>query len=119
MESTTTPRGFGLINFTDSYGNSCSLQKSSSAMEDKIWLGIDNPKLTISQVNPDGSINGKYLVVDMPKGWTVDSRMHLTQEQVINLLPHLIRFAWSGDIEVGTEKAERIIKAAKDGRHWK
>lgn len=39
-------RGFENGKFTDLYGEKCSIQKSSLATDDAIWLGIDKPKLT-------------------------------------------------------------------------
>ena len=89
-----TERGFSINEFTDSYGESCSIQKSSAAMEDLIWLGIDNPKLTIFE---DENM-GKYLITDMPKTFSVSTRMHLNQEQVKYLLPMLQKFVETGEL---------------------
>lgn len=89
-----TNRGFDYTKFKDKYGHQCSLQKSSIATEDCIWLGIDNPKLTVFE---DENM-GKYLVTDLPSNWTVDSRMHLTQQQVKELLPYLQKFAETGEL---------------------
>uniref|UniRef100_A0A6M3M2E1 Uncharacterized protein n=1 Tax=viral metagenome TaxID=1070528 RepID=A0A6M3M2E1_9ZZZZ len=94
MENSKTKRGFDISEFTDSYGEKCSLQKSSSATENKIWLGIDNPKLTVFE----NEKMGKYLVTEMPKHFLVNSRMHLTREQVAELLPYLKRFVETGDL---------------------
>lgn len=96
MKIQKTNRGFEIASFKDSNDIDCSLQKSSSAMEDKVWLGIDNPKLTIFA---DESL-GKYEVVDMPKLYMVDSRMHLTRFQVMQLLPALTNFVYTGNLEV-------------------
>jgi hypothetical protein len=52
--------------FIDQYGQLCSIGESSSAMDDCIWLGV--------------SLH----------------RMHLTQEIVEALLPHLQRFVETG-----------------------
>ena len=71
-----TNRGFSIINFTDVYGQECSLQKSSSAKEDRIWLGV-----------------GKNI-----SGTDVNCRMHLNIEQVRLLLPYLEQFIKSGDL---------------------
>lgn len=68
-----TVRGFLLGQFWDRYGELCSIQKSSLATEDAIWLGVD------------------------------EHRMHLTQEQVAALLPLLQHFAETGDLPVGSE----------------
>ena len=87
-------RGFQNGKFVDSYNNQCSIQKSSSAMEDFIWLGIDNPKLTVFK---DESM-GQYLKTTLPKTWMVDSRMHLSREQVAELLPILQKFVETGEL---------------------
>lgn len=71
MEVKKTNRGFDLIEFTDRYDKECSLQKSSLATEDAIWLGRDSK----------------------------EARMHLTQEMVAKLLPYLQKFVETGDIE--------------------
>jgi hypothetical protein len=87
-------RGFENGKFVDSYNNQCSIQKSSSAMDDFIWLGIDNPKLTVFK---DESM-GQYLETTLPKTWMVDSRMHLSREQVAELLPILQKFVETGEL---------------------
>ncbi|MFC5509300.1 hypothetical protein [Bosea massiliensis] len=71
-----TERGFSKAVFKDRYGSECSLQKSSLAGEHAIWFGVDKP---------------------FPRcdGWP---RMHLTQEQVGELLPILQRFAETGEL---------------------
>lgn len=66
--TTLTERGFVRGEFTDHYGLACSLQKSSLATRDCIWLGVD------------------------------DHRMHLTQEHVAALLPMLQHFVETGEL---------------------
>lgn len=61
-------RGFLKGKFKDRYGVECSIQKSSLATEDCIWLG------------------------------TVVDRMHLTQEMVAELLPLLQHFVETGEL---------------------
>jgi hypothetical protein len=39
MKIERTSHGFAIVKFTDRYGVDCSLQKSSLAFEDAIWLG--------------------------------------------------------------------------------
>lgn len=63
-----TDRGFAIARFKDRSGVPCSLQKSSVATEDCIWLGIP------------------------------EYRMHLTQDQVKALLPALKHFAKTGEL---------------------
>ena len=81
-----TNRGFSIFSFKDSYGYDCSIQESSSASEPKIWLGIDNAKITTKDGSPIDSEN-----------MITFSRMHLNQEQVKKLLPLLENFADTGD----------------------
>ncbi len=87
-------RGFENGKFKDSYNNECSIQKSSSAMDDFIWLGIDKPKLTVFK---DEDM-GQYLETTLPKNWMVNSRMHLSREQVAELLPILQKFVDTGEL---------------------
>ncbi len=80
-----TERGFSVMEFIDRYDQKCSLQKSSLASEDAIWLGVSNsgPQMP----GPKGQYNED-----------VNDRMHLTQEMVKKLLPHLERFAETGEL---------------------
>jgi hypothetical protein len=77
IETTTTTRGFDIAEFRDIYGAKCSLQKSSLGRLEAIWLGVDI------------DLNGR----DVEHG-----RMHLSQDQVRELLPALTRFAETGEI---------------------
>lgn len=92
MEIKQTERGFDIIEFTDEYGEKCSLQKSSLATEDCIWFGLDEiqPRILIPNV---GWVN-----YPIHPDVHISSRMHLTQEQVKELLPYLIRFSETGEI---------------------
>lgn len=88
---TVTSRGFPLISFEDRYGETCSLQISSLAEEACCWLGIDAPRVQLL-------VEGKgWQPVPLPKGALISGRMHLTQDQVRALLPHLQAFAESGE----------------------
>jgi hypothetical protein len=64
------------ISFEDDYKQQCSLQKSNSVLENKLWFEVDK------------DINGKG----------VNARMHLTQKQVKDLLPYLQKFADTGEL---------------------
>jgi hypothetical protein len=72
MKRVKTGRGFVIYEFKDRCDENCSLQKSSLATEDAIWLGID--------------------LQDASK------RMHLTVEQVQELIPVLQKFVETGEI---------------------
>lgn len=74
MRWTHTERGFTRGDFTDQYGQKCSLQRSSIATTDAVWCGVDV------------SINGVE----------VHNRMHLDREQARVLAAHLQRFADEG-----------------------
>jgi hypothetical protein len=95
MEINKTQRGFENTKFKDSYDNECSIQKSSAAADDYIWIGIDNPKLTVFE---DEKM-GKYINTIMPKKWMVDSRMHLSRKQVAKILPILQKFVETGELQ--------------------
>ena len=115
MKIKKTVRGFSIIEFKDDNGESCSLQKSSAAFEDKIWLGIDKAKITEFFPMPRKDTEEPW--VDLDKQYIEEKlkhrpqneihfenqRMHLTQKQVKKLLPHLIAFAETGEIEVNNE----------------
>ncbi len=98
MKITKTGRGFPVINFTDRNDSGCSLQKSSIATEDCIWLGVDNadPVIMASTIIENGVGWAKYPV---PEGVHFTTRMHLTIDQVKEILPHLQSFVESGEIE--------------------
>lgn len=71
MKKDVTNRGFSVIHFTDSRGVKCSLQKSSLATEDAIWLGVDYASTT---------------------------HMHLTKEQASEIIKVLQVFVETGDL---------------------
>lgn len=95
MELSKTQRDFSITNFEDYNGFMCSLQKSSLATENCIWFGINETKLTVFADKSKGA----YIETDMPENFSVNTRMHLTQVRVKELLPFLQRFAETGDLE--------------------
>ena len=70
-----TNRGFSIFNFKDSYGHMCSVQKSSSASEPKIWLGLD-------EIDAFTNVDSRIVKFTLPESVVVNARMHLNQEQV-------------------------------------
>ena len=92
MKLEKTNRGFNIVKFTDRYGEKCTLQKSSLATEDAIWFGIHNPQPKIILPNI-----GWTNIPQLPET-LIAGRMHLTQEQVKELLPIITRFAETGEI---------------------
>lgn len=107
METTKTQRVFDLSNFTDRYGAKCSLQKSSLATEDCIWLGIDDadPKIMCSdarklglEIQTGGDGHNGWCKYEIPREVSLTTRMHLTREMVAEILPALQRFVQTGEI---------------------
>lgn len=93
IEIGKTGRGFARADFEDFNEEKCSIQDSSLATANAIWLGVN-------KANP------KFLVQD--KGWvpypiseevSFTTRMHLSREQVAALIPILQRFVDTGSIE--------------------
>jgi len=75
-----TPRGFAKYEFTDHYDHDCSLQKSSLASKDCIWLGCDKEYYH--------HISGE----------NIGARMHLTRSQVAILIGLLQHFVDEGEL---------------------
>lgn len=103
MKKEQTERGFDIYRFKDRYDCDCSLQKSSIATEDCIWLGVEdaNPKIMASKAKQHG------IETDKTTGWIkypihedvmLNTNMHLSIEQVKELLPILINFVNTGEI---------------------
>ena len=93
--------------FIDRCGYECSIQKSSNATEDCIWLGIDdvNPQIMsidairmgLRQRTFDENDNG-WVKFEIPKEVLLSTRMHLTREHVKELLPILQKFVETGEL---------------------
>lgn len=77
-----TARGFGFFELTDSYGKEFTIQESSSAEQEKIWIGA-------------GSDRG-----------------HLTRDMVRQILPILQQFADTGQVAMPGTAERRPIEVA-------
>lgn len=86
ITSKKTDRGFERFEFTDRYGEVCSIQESSLATDDAIWFGVNHA--SIEEVN---------LVEENGKKGAM-ARMHLTRDMVKDLLPILQFFADHGEL---------------------
>ena len=94
-----TSRGFEIINFTDRYGEKCSLQASSLAEYKKpgtsaVWLGITDARLTVmasqaASVGVETTETCGWVPFPVPENVMISSRMHLNREQVSALILHL------------------------------
>lgn len=104
MKIKTTERGFPIAEFEDYYGANCSIQKSSLIEPDCIWLGVNDadPKIMVSKAESHGlkpeSENG-WMKFPIPEDVLLNTRMHLTRDQVKELLPLLQRFVETGEIQ--------------------
>lgn len=103
MKRAETPRGFALIEFSDDYGVQCSLQKSSAATEPKVWFGVNDtaPKILASQAAAHGVQTSEtcgWVDFPIPDVVELSTRMHLTREQVAELLPALSHFVATGEL---------------------
>lgn len=97
INQTTTDRGYDLIEFKDLYENHCSIQKSSIIDTPAIWLGITDAKPQImAEKTPAGGVG--WVPYEIPSDVSLTTRMHLTQEQVKELLPVLQQFADTGEL---------------------
>lgn len=104
MKIETTDRGFVIARFDDGNGEACSLQKSSAAERDMIWLGVDDPN---PQLFPgDGTGWHPY---PLPENVQCSTRMHLTRERVAELLPLLQGFVETGEL---------VESPPKSGTFW-
>ena len=97
FEREHTQRGFQFIKAKDLYGKDFSIQKSSLATEDAIWFGIDNaePKILASKTERGGTGWVDYRI---PKDVSLTTRMHLSRDQVAELLPILQHFVETGEV---------------------
>lgn len=104
LRFTRTARGFTTASFTDRYGSECSIQKSSLATEDAIWLGVDeaNPQVMASVAErlgvPTGGQTTGWVPFPVPEDVSFSTRMHLTRNQVAALLPALEHFVRTGEL---------------------
>ena len=81
-----TARGFELLNFCDDNGDLCDIQRSSSAMEDKIWLGTHDPEPKILKSGTG------WVDYPLSEDVLINHRMHLTRKQSVSLAMKLLKF---------------------------
>ena len=103
MKPQHTDRGFAYYEFTEVNGEVCNIQKSSSAMQDCIWLG--NKNIGLKGFIPHGNPSWRDVTEDQIKekfGFQyiiANNRMHLSREQVAALIPILQKFVDTGEID--------------------
>ena len=99
-----TERGFRKYSYKDMYNKEFSIQKSSLATDDAIWFGISDaePIIMASQAARFGvktSEKHGWVPYPIPSEVQISTRMHLNREQVLQLLPILINFVETGELQ--------------------
>jgi Leu/Phe-tRNA-protein transferase len=104
-----TNRGFVYQKFVDTYGEVCSIQKSSSTNKQCIWLGIENatPKIMANDalklgmydlLNDKDEISG-WVDYPFPKEVFISTRMHIDRKMAKEIGETLLKFADTGELE--------------------
>ena len=97
MKTKRTNRGFAYGEFTDKNGVECSIQKSSLATDDCIWLGAN--KIEMKEFNRGWIDRPEFDVHTMEHHFSANTRMHLNRKQVAKLLPLLQHFVETGELK--------------------
>lgn len=120
MNLKKTNRGFYIAEFKDRTQESCSIQESSVATESCIWLGIDSatPIIMASDARNiglplKGHVNG-WVPFPLPKEVHISTRMHLTIDNVKELLPLLHRFVDTGGISPVSNNSYYLLSIMKE-----
>lgn len=105
-----TNRGFRIVEFKDLSGVACSLQASSLAIYttpgiSAVWLGCDdaNPQIEANKASAAGvktDVTAGWVPYPIPEEVLLNTRMHLTREQVSALVNHLVSWLERGTFQV-------------------
>lgn len=98
-----TKRGFSLGKFKDLYGMPCTIQESSLATDDAIWLGVSDPKPRImaseaAEAGVETNQTTGWVDYPIPDNVLLSTRMHLNRKQVAALIPLLQHFVDTGEL---------------------
>lgn len=101
-EQEHTERGFPIVRFNDFYGTKCSIQNSSLADEDALWIGVSDaePKVLASQARRFGVETTEttgWVPFPVPEDILLTTRMHLNRDQVECLINHLEQWLETGE----------------------
>lgn len=102
-EAKHTGRGFEYYEFKDINGYDCTIQKSSIATKNAIWLGLESASPMIlhgdaTRLGIEHSETSGWVDYPIPEEVSLHTRMHLTQEQAKELAKMLWYFAESGEL---------------------
>jgi hypothetical protein len=106
MINKKTKRGFVLVEFHDKNNQVCTIQESSLASENCIWLGLDKVSPCVMRSDaqklglplPDEDTTG-WMDYPIPSQVSLNSRMHLNRGQVQDLVLKLQQWLDSGSLE--------------------
>ncbi len=105
MINKKTERGFELIEFYDTNNQVCTVQQSSIASENRIWLGLKTASPSVMKTDAqrmglslDGDATG-WMDYPIPDEVSLNTRMHLNREQVQDLVLKLQQWLDSGSFE--------------------
>ena len=110
-----TSRGFGLLEFDDSYGDKCELQISSICADEDtpngcIWLGIADaePKILKQDAVKSGLLkpgpHTGWMPYPVPEEVLLHTRMHLNEHQVQGLIERLQLWLKTGELNTPEEE---------------
>ena len=100
-----TGRGFRIYEFEDRNNHKCTIQKSSIATEQAIWLGLESASPMLlhgdaTKLGIEHNENSGWVEYPIPDEVSLNTRMHLTQEQARELGKMLLHFADSGELPI-------------------
>ena len=104
LKKTKTERGFSYATFADGNDTLCSIQRSSIATQEAIWVGCAKPNAMIMARDAaahgvETEQRGGWVPYPIPDAVILDTRMHLTRKQAGQLAVVLAQFAETGTIE--------------------
>jgi len=99
IEESKTQRGFALNTFTDMYDTPCSIQQSSLATENALWVGVDDADPQILACKVNGGIPNGWVKYPLPEDVHLTTRMHLSEEMVVALIQKLQHWLDTGELQ--------------------
>jgi len=117
MKKSVTNRGFALVEFTDRNGQACTLQKSSLADEDCVWLGVEDadPKIMARDAARLGlPTNGQstgWVPYHIPKEVLLSTRMHLNADMARSLVAEMAAI-------FGDEEWAKVVNGESEKHAW-
>lgn len=108
FKASTTGRGFRRLTFTGLNGSECTLQESSLASEEAIWIGAKNLEIKRCPRDCTGWHDVDLAALFPGQDVVGNEKMHLTQDQVRSLLPALHHFVETGELPTNPEPVTKV-----------